>query len=122
MEPVASLKRHAARGAVTLALLAAATAPGLAFVVTAAQRAACEPDVFRLCSAAIPDVGKIITCMKANKPNLTPACHAVVDAAEEQIATRSMMPPQNLWCQFGNAPQTTAESNWLTWCGSAAQH
>jgi hypothetical protein len=122
VERVASLKGYAARGALALALLAGGAAPGLAFVVTAAQRAACEPDVFRLCSAAIPDVGKIITCMKQNKPNLTPACRAVVEAAEQEIATRSMVPAQNLWCHFDNTPQTTVESNWMTWCGPAAQH
>lgn len=48
-----------------------------ALQATAQQRAACTPDVFRLCSGEIPNVGKIITCMQKNRANLSPACRAV---------------------------------------------
>jgi hypothetical protein len=44
---------------------------------TVEQRAACTPDVFRLCSSAIPNVDNIIACMKANKSSLSPACRSV---------------------------------------------
>jgi hypothetical protein len=46
---------------------------------TAEQRAACTPDVFRLCSSEIPNVPNIIACMKAKKSSLSPACRAVWD-------------------------------------------
>lgn len=46
---------------------------------TAAERAACTPDVFRLCSSEIPNVDRIIACMKANKNNLSTACRQVFD-------------------------------------------
>lgn len=51
------------------------------FTVTAQQRIACTPDVFRLCSSEIPNVSHIITCMMAKKASLSPACRNVFDAA-----------------------------------------
>jgi hypothetical protein len=46
---------------------------------TAEQRAACTPDVFRLCSSEIPNVDGIIACMKVKKASLSPAFRAVFD-------------------------------------------
>jgi hypothetical protein len=46
---------------------------------TADQRAACTLDAFRLCGAEIPNVERIIACMKANKANLSPGCRSVFD-------------------------------------------
>jgi hypothetical protein len=46
---------------------------------TAQQRAACTPDAFRLCSSEIPNVERIIACMRAKKASLSPACKAVFD-------------------------------------------
>lgn len=48
-----------------------------AFEVTEAQKEACTPDAFRLCSAAIPDANQVAACMAANVGNLSPACRAV---------------------------------------------
>jgi hypothetical protein len=45
---------------------------------TEEQRAACTPDAMRLCSAHIPDVPKIIACMKHNYRNLSAECRAVM--------------------------------------------
>jgi len=42
------------------------------------QRAACTPDVFRLCSSEIPNVDRIIVCMTVKKASLSPACRAAV--------------------------------------------
>ena len=47
---------------------------------SAEQRVACTPDVFRLCSSEIPNVGLIISCMKANKTSLSQACRSVFDS------------------------------------------
>lgn len=41
---------------------------------TAAQRAGCEGDAFRLCSNYIPFVHQIENCLYRNMRNLTPAC------------------------------------------------
>jgi hypothetical protein len=35
------------------------------------QRAACTPDVFRLCSSEIPNVDHIIVCMTVKKASLS---------------------------------------------------
>jgi hypothetical protein len=44
---------------------------------TDAQREACTPDAFRLCSAEIPDAGRVAACMGAHVDSLSPACRAV---------------------------------------------
>ena len=44
---------------------------------TPEQQEACKPDVFRLCGNFIPDVERIVACLKTNEPNLSPACHDV---------------------------------------------
>jgi hypothetical protein len=46
---------------------------------TVEQRVACTPDVFRLCSSEIPNVGLIISCMTAKKASLSQACRSVFD-------------------------------------------
>lgn len=67
---------------------------GHAFVVSESDRAACAPDVFRLCSSDIPNVERIIACMKANRTNLSPACKAVFDAKlVERAAENSRTAP-----------------------------
>jgi hypothetical protein len=45
---------------------------------TPEQQAACQPDVMRLCGQFIPNVEPIIACLRANGPNLNPACHDVM--------------------------------------------
>lgn len=47
---------------------------------TVAQQMACTPDVFRLCSSDIPDVDRIVQCLRRNMQQLSTACHAVFDA------------------------------------------
>ena len=44
---------------------------------TQEQQMACTPDVMRLCNDDLPDVDKIVACMKRNRANLSPACGAV---------------------------------------------
>ena len=45
---------------------------------TMQQQDACRPDVFRLCSSYIPDVGEIVACLRDNEPRLSEACHQVM--------------------------------------------
>lgn len=41
------------------------------------QQAACTPDVWRLCSAQVPDVGRIVACLRRNTEELSARCRAV---------------------------------------------
>jgi hypothetical protein len=44
---------------------------------TMEQQMACTPDVWRLCSAQIPDVDRIVACLNGNTAQLSPPCRAV---------------------------------------------
>lgn len=44
-----------------------------------AQRVACTPDAFRLCSSEIPNIDGITACMRKKKASLSLACKAVFD-------------------------------------------
>jgi hypothetical protein len=71
------------------------------------QQMACTPDVWRLCGDQVPDVGRIVTCLRQNTPNLSSNCRAVFETnAEQQQANR--MPAQRMPQQAaprGRAPQ-----------------
>ena len=54
-------------------------ATGASAEVTSSEREACTPDVFRLCSAYIPNAGAIANCLRAEKPRLSPACRTVIN-------------------------------------------
>ena len=59
---------------------------------TTAQQEACRPDVFRLCGSDIPDVGRIVACLRGNESRLSAACHQVMFAEPtlpEGYASRS---------------------------------
>ena len=58
---------------------------------TESERAACTPDVFRLCSSEIPNVDRIIACMKAKKASLSPPCRLVFD--KEVPGDTAQIPP-----------------------------
>ena len=51
--------------------------------VDAKQRAACTPDVQRLCNQYIPDVQQIVTCLKAQRASLSAACADVFSVPED---------------------------------------
>lgn len=44
------------------------------------QQLACTPDVFRLCGSEIPDVNRIVACLRQNTAQLGEACKAVFEA------------------------------------------
>ena len=48
---------------------------------TLEQQMACTPDVFRLCGAAVPDVNRIVACLRQNTPQLSGSCRAVFDSS-----------------------------------------
>jgi hypothetical protein len=53
---------------------------------TAEQRAACTPDVFRLCGSEIPDVARITACLRREKLNLSKPCQAVMNPPISNVA------------------------------------
>lgn len=61
------------RSALACSLLLALGLPALS-QGTAEQRAACTPDVLGLCSADIPDVGRIKACLARERARVSPAC------------------------------------------------
>jgi hypothetical protein len=42
------------------------------------ERAACHPDVVRLCPDAIPDQFRILSCLQSNRPKISNACRNVL--------------------------------------------
>jgi hypothetical protein len=50
--------------------------PAAGQTYTPEQEQACTGDAFRLCSAEIPDVGRVTACMVAKKDQLSPPCRA----------------------------------------------
>ncbi|MGY3236030.1 hypothetical protein ACVWZ4_003411 [Bradyrhizobium sp. USDA 4472] len=56
---------------------------------TMEQQMACTPDVWRLCSAQIPDVSRITACLRQNTPLLSSGCRAV-------FQSNNQVPPQQL--------------------------
>jgi hypothetical protein len=67
---------HLSRFAAIVVLGLAAVANAKAVEATYAQRMACTPDAFRLCSSHIPDADAVRICMIANKAKLSAACLA----------------------------------------------
>jgi hypothetical protein len=61
---------------------------------TMEQQMACTPDVFRLCGSQIPDVNRIVGCLRQNTSQLSAPCRAVFESND------SMQQP--------NAPQAGA--------------
>jgi hypothetical protein len=50
------------------------------------QQRACTPDVWRLCGAQIPDVDRIVACLRRNTPQLSDRCRAVF--AQRDVPSR----------------------------------
>ncbi|MDF3814013.1 MULTISPECIES: hypothetical protein [Rhodopseudomonas] len=50
---------------------------------TEAERQACTPDAMRLCGDAIPDAGRVESCLRQAGPKLSPACYAVFNPPEQ---------------------------------------
>lgn len=75
-----------------IALAVIVMAGGAAFAQgTMAQQDACRPDVFRLCSNYIPDVGEIVACLRGNEARLSAPCREVMfgERAESERYVRT---------------------------------
>ncbi len=59
---------------------------------TMEQQMACTPDVWRLCSDQIPDVGRITACLRQNTPQLSSGCRAVFEANNQMAGPPQQVP------------------------------
>jgi hypothetical protein len=75
------------------------------------QQMACTPDVWRLCSDQVPDVGRIVACLRQNTPQLSNNCRAVFEsqanAQPQQPAGR--VPQQQMGPRGRAAPQVPVQ-------------
>jgi hypothetical protein len=74
---------------------------------TMEQQMACTPDVWRLCSSQIPDVGRIVACLQANRPQLSDGCRAVFAGPPPSVPRGRGLPPPR-----GRAPQPDYDDDW----------
>ena len=98
---------------------------------TAKERAACTPDVFRLCSSSIPSVSAIIACMESKKSQLSPACRAAFNPPKTKKASQtrsiasggsgSMGKSADEWCDFKGVEHEQSQQDWIKWCGNSAR-
>jgi hypothetical protein len=75
-------------GILVVTLAASASSANAQYRGTAEQQQACTPDVMRLCNEDVPDVQKIVACMKRNRASLSPACGAVFGAGLSRRESR----------------------------------
>jgi hypothetical protein len=61
-------------------IAAAAPASSEEYRGTWEQQMACTPDVWRLCSDQVPDVNRIVACLRQNTPQLSNNCRAVFES------------------------------------------
>jgi hypothetical protein len=71
------------------------------------QQMACTPDVWRLCGDQVPDVSRIVACLRQNTPQLSTNCRAVFESqAEAQQAPRGQQyAPREQYAPRARAPQ-----------------
>ena len=70
------------------------------------QQMACTPDVWRLCGDRVPDVSRIVACLRDNTPQLSSGCRAVFESNAEQQQANRLPPPRGQQpAPRGRAPQ-----------------
>jgi hypothetical protein len=79
-----------ARGAalfagVLLSIAGALPAMSAEYRGTQEQQQACTPDVMRLCADSVPDVNRIVSCLRRNRSNLSAPCGAVFSAGGHRL-------------------------------------
>ena len=74
---------------VLTALLSAMATPAFSSQGTPEQRMACTPDVFRLCSAFIPNADEITICLREKNAVLSDGCRAALAAGLKQPPNES---------------------------------
>jgi hypothetical protein len=62
-----------------LALSLSTVGTSLSFAYSARARQMCMGDALRLCSAEIPNISRIVACMRRNRANVSQGCRLVMD-------------------------------------------
>jgi hypothetical protein len=70
------------------------------------QQMACTPDVWRLCGSAIPDIDRIVACLRQNTPSLSDGCRAVFES-NNSMDQQQPVPPRG---RVAPAPGTRGRS------------
>jgi hypothetical protein len=84
---------------------------------TAEQREACTPDAFRLCMSAMPDEGRVESCLRSAGPRLSPACYTVfnppaaVQAPMQTVRGPTIRAPLNARAQAPVSPPLPAAAD-----------
>jgi hypothetical protein len=60
------------------------------------QQMACTPDVWRLCGDQIPDVNRIVACLRQNTPQLSSGCRAVFESQANAQQPTQRVPQQTV--------------------------
>ncbi|WFU42450.1 hypothetical protein QA640_08295 [Bradyrhizobium sp. CB82] len=74
---------------------------------TMEQQMACTPDVWRLCSDQIPDVNRIVACLRQNTPQLSSGCRAVFET-NNRAQPRQPPPRGRVAPRYNNVPPPAA--------------
>jgi hypothetical protein len=77
---VRRIRRTALFAGALLSIAGAAPAMSAEYRGTQDQQQACTPDVMRLCADSIPDVSRIVACLRRNRSSLSAPCGAVFGA------------------------------------------
>jgi hypothetical protein len=96
---------HTNRVVLSLAMSAVFGIAGLSLAAsdeyrgTFEQQLACTPDVWRFCGDQIPDVNRIVACLRQNTSQLSGGCRAVFESND------SVPDPQQTPKSPGNRPR-----------------
>ena len=60
------------------------------------QQMACTPDVWRLCGDQIPDVSRIVACLRQHTPQLSNGCRAVFESQANAQQPTQRVPQQKV--------------------------
>lgn len=71
-----------------VALIFGLAIEGFAHSGTQEEQEACTPDVFRYCSAQIPNEDRIVACLNRHHAKLSPACRSVMSGGPATRKTR----------------------------------
>jgi hypothetical protein len=74
------ISRAALFAGALLSIAGAVPAMSAEYRGTQDQQQACTPDVMRLCADSIPDVSRIVACLRRNRSSLSAPCGAVFGA------------------------------------------
>jgi hypothetical protein len=90
---------------IAVGVLAAQGAVADEYRGTMEQQMACTPDVFRLCGAQIPDVNRIVGCLRQNTAQLSGPCRAVFESNDSMQQPQPASPGRREYPPRSNSDQ-----------------